>query len=220
MIGSRAVAVAGQVPGMMVRNGVPVNKPFVRGNKGTVFCVMETITEAAKKHNLDLAEAGIIVVGVGYVGGLLLKDMRANGLKAIGVDTDALNKIHEIPGGYVALDEDARVFLPRADLVVVLTPSGSDFEPYVKFLKQGAIVIDDTHPKIINKPDGVNFYKVAVGMSGASFIPKLPGYEADWIPGCAVEAIFSAATGDFNGMTQVEFNNKAKELGFFAHLVS
>lgn len=219
LVGSRAVAVAGQVPGMMVRNGVTIEDPFVRGNKGTVFCVMETVSEAAKKHNLNLLDAGIIVVGVGYVGSLLLKEMRANGMKAIGVDTDALSKIHEIPGGYVALDEDARVFLPRADIVVVLTPKGEDFSPYVRHLKEGAIVIDDTHPKIEDRPTGVNFYKVAVGMKDTSFYPSLPGYESNWIPGCAVEAIMASATGEFNGCSQQEFNQKAKELGFFAHLV-
>jgi len=219
LVGSRAVAVAGQVPGMMVRNDVTIEEPFVRGNKGTVFCVMETVSEAAKKHNLNLSDAGIIVVGVGYVGSLLLKEMRANGMKAIGVDTDALSKIHEIPGGYVALDENARVFLPRADIVVVLTPKGEDFSPYVRHLKEGAIVIDDTHPKIVDRPIGVNFYKVAVGMKDTSFYPSLPGYESNWIPGCAVEAIMASATGGFNGCSQKEFNQKAKELGFFAHLV-
>ena len=213
LVGSRAVAVAGQVPGIMVRNGISIEKPFVRGNKGTVFCIMETISEAINKHELKPVDTSIIVVGVGYVGGLLLNELRADGYNAIGIDIEIKK------GGIVALDEDAGGFLPQADLVVVLTPKGSDFAPYVQYLKKGAIVIDDTHPKITDKPVGVKFYKVAVGMEETSFYPRLPGYRANWIPGCAVEAIMAAATGEFNGCTQKEFNRKAKELGFFAHMV-
>ncbi|MBU2265217.1 hypothetical protein KJ784_03480 [Patescibacteria group bacterium] len=213
LVGSRAVAVAGQVPGMMVRNGVSIEKPFVRGNKGTVFCIMETISEAMKKHGRKSGKTSIIIVGVGYVGSQLLDSLRQEGFNAIGIDIESRK------GGYVALDEDARVFLPKADLVVVLTPKGSDFAPYVQYLKKGAIVIDDTHPKITEKPLGVHFYKVAVGMDGSFFYPRLPGYRSNWIPGCAVEAIMAAATGEFNGCSQKEFNQKAKELGFFARMV-
>jgi len=213
LVGSRAVAVAGQVPGMMVRNGVSIEKPFVRGNKGTVFCIMETVAEAVKKHQMDSAKANIIVVGVGYVGSLLLDELRNDGYNAIGIDIEIKK------GGIVALDEDAKFFLPNADLVVVLTPKGADFAPYVQYLKRGAIIIDDTHPKITDKPFGVHFYKVAVGMKDTKFFPRLPGYKQDWIPGCAVEAIMAAATGEFNGCSQREFNQKAEKLGFFARMV-
>jgi hypothetical protein len=214
LVGARAVAVAGQVPGIMARNGAPIEKPFVRGNKGTVFCIMETVSEVAKRHNLNPAKTDIIVVGVGYVGGLLLDELRNEGYNAIGVDTELKKR------DIVTLQEDSSLFLSRADIVIVLTPKGSDFVPYVRHLKKGAIVVDDTHPKITEKPQGVTFYKVAVGMRDVKFYPRLPGYKAEWIPGCAVEAIFSAATGKFNGSSQKDFNEEAKKLGFFAYLVN
>jgi len=214
LIGAKAIAIAGQAPGMIIRNGIPLNEPFVQGNKGTVFCVMETIDQAAKKHGLDPLTASIVIVGVGYSGGLLLKGLRDKGCNAIGVDIEMKDN------GIVALKEDGCVFLPLSDIVVVLTPKGSDFAPYVKYLKKGAIVIDDTHPKITDKPPNVHFYKVAVGIGDTIFYPRLPGYHEDWIPGCAVEAIISTATGKFNNTSQSVFNKEAKKLGFYAHLVS
>ncbi|TSC54447.1 MAG: hypothetical protein LiPW31_111 [Microgenomates group bacterium LiPW_31] len=213
IVGAKSIAIAGQVPGMLSRHNLFLEKPFVRGNKGTVFCIMETVSEVMKKHNLEPGKFRIILIGVGYVGALLLSSLKEQGHNIVGVDIQINRK-------GIFLPEESRPFLKEADMVIVLTPRGSDFAPYTSDLKTGAIVIDDTHPKITQRPIGVNFYKVAVGLDGVKFYPHLPGYRAEWIPGCAVEAIYSAATGQFNGSSQQEFNKRAKELGFFAHLVS
>lgn len=213
IVGAKSIAIAGQVPGMLSRHNLFLEKPFVRGNKGTVFCIMETVYEVMKKHGLEPGEFRIVVVGVGYVGTLLLSSLKELGHNIVGVDIRVNRK-------GVFLPQESHPLLKEADMVIVLTPRGSDFAPYVSDLKIGAIVIDDTHPKIIQRPVGVNFYKVAVGLKGVKFYPRLPGYRAEWVPGCAVEAIYSAATGQFNGSSQEEFNQKAKELGFFARLVS
>jgi len=211
---AKAIAIAGQVPSAFVKNGNVLERPFVRGNKGTVFCVMETLHEAMKKHGLEIGKAPIAIVGVGYVGGVLFDALKAEGQFIMGVD------IERRQSG-VALQEDGERLIHIADVVIALTPKGEDFLPYVKYLKRDAIIIDDTHPKVKKQeqPEGMTFYKVAVGLDGMKFFPKLPGYEADWIPGCAVEAIIAAKTGEFNGSSQEEFNKKARELGFFAHLV-
>lgn len=213
IVGAKSIAIAGQMPGMISRHNLDLEKPFVRGNKGTVFCIMETISEVMLKHDLKVGEFKIALVGVGYVGSLLMSSLQQMGHDIAGVD------IHINRNG-VLLKEESKPLLKEADMVIVLTPKGEDFAPYAADLKIGAIVIDDTHPKITQRPIGVNFYKVAVGLNGTKFLPRLPGYRPDWIPGCAVEAIYSASTGQFNGCSQEEFNQKAKELGFFAHLVS
>jgi hypothetical protein len=211
---AKAVAIAGQVPSAFVKNGDPLEEPFVRGNKGTVFCVMETLHEAMKKQGLEVGKAKIAIIGIGYVGGLLFDALKAEGQDVIGVDI-------EFRKSGVALKEDGEVLISIADVVIALTPKGSDFLPYVKRLKKDAIIIDDTHPKIKmeDQPEGMIFYKVAVGLEGVKFLPQLPGYRADWIPGCAVEAILTARTGEFNGVSQKEFNHRARSFGFFAHLV-
>jgi len=213
LVGANSIAIAGQVPGMLVRHGIQIERPFVRGNKGTVFCITETIERVMRKKSFMIGKFKIALLGVGYVGRVLMDFLEAKGHQVTGVDIN-------ISRQGVKAQSDAPEILRSADMVVVLTPKGSDFVPYSPFVKRGAVVIDDTHPKIRQKLKGVEFYKVAVGMEGVKFYPRLPGYQSDWIPGCAVEAIVAANTGEFNGCKQEIFNKEARELGFFAHLVS
>lgn len=189
LCGAKAIAIAGQGPGIISRHGIEIKSPFVRGNRGTVFCVMQTIAEVMEKHGLKAGEFRLCLVGVGYVGELLLEALREEGHDAVGID---IRRVHD---GVLLLEEGIDV-LRRTDMAVVLTPKGSDFMPYISDLKEGAIVIDDTHPRIHYNGNHVSFYKVAVGMAGMRFYPRLPGYRADWIPGCAVEAICHAAEGN------------------------
>lgn len=213
IIGAKAIALAGQMPSMLKRNNIKIEEPFVKGNKGTVFCVAETIDRTISKHDLIPGEFQIALVGVGYVGKLLMDHLESEGHNVVGIDI-------EIQRHGVKLQEEAPGILITSDMVIVLTPRGEDFNPYVDFLKPGAIVIDDTHPKILKKPKNVFFYKVAVGLDKVRFFPRLPGYRSDWIPGCAIEAIISSTIGGgFNGISQINFNNRARKIGFYAHLV-
>lgn len=211
LIGAKAVAIAGQGPAMIERHGIELSEPFVKGNKGTVFSITETIREAMKRHELKPGHFKIALVGVGFVGEILLDTLRAEGHDITGIDVTVRRRD-------VLLPKESYALLNEADMVVVLTPRGSDFVPYIPHLKRGSVVIDDTHPRIEEKPSGVRFYKVAVGMEGVEFIPRLPGYRRNWVPGCAVEAMYSASTGDFNGTVQKQFNQATKDLGFYAHV--
>lgn len=212
--GIKAIALAGQLPGAIIKREGILNQPFVKGINGTVFCISETLYTALKQHQLKAAEINIAVVGVGFVGGALINFLKNNGMKVTGIDIEARKS-------GVSLQHGREIYLQNADVVIVLTPKGSDFLPYIKHLKKDAIIIDDTHPKIREgaQPSGMHLYKVAMGIGSSRFIPGLPGYRANWIPGCALEAMVAAATGDFNPASQAEFNNKALRMGFFAHMV-
>ena len=212
LVGAKSIAIAGQLPGIIIKHQIKLEKPFVVGNTGTVFCVMETVAQAMSIHGLTQGSFRIILVGVGFIGRSVLDALKNDGHEVLGVDI-------KISRRGVLVGEKGLDALQKADMVIVLTPKGSDFLPYVRHLKLGCIVIDDTHPKITNRPDGIHFYKVAMGMDGVKFLPRLPGYKSDWIPGCTVEAIYSAATGSFNHIPQTEFNSTARDLGFYAHLV-
>ena len=215
LVGAKSIALAGQMPGIIIRHGMDLSDPFVRGNKGTVFCISEAVRNVVEKHGLKPGKFQIAIVGVGYVGRLLMDYLEFLGHKVIGVDI----KLRNHSSGVILTDKAPQA-LSCAKIVVVLTPKGSDFIPYLKYLKKGTIIVDDTHPKIRKRPEGFFFYKVAVGLEGVKFYPRLPGYKADWIPGCAVEAIVSAATGSFNSGRSETFIKKARELGFYAHLVN
>jgi hypothetical protein len=212
LVGAKSIAIAGQLPGIMSRHRINLENPFVVGNSGTVFCVMETVGRVMSLHGLMAGKFKTALVGVGFTGRLVLEALKNDGHDIYGVDI-------KISHRGVLVGEEGIAALKTADMVIVLTPKGSDFLPYVGYLKPGCIVIDDTHPKITQRPEEVHFYKVAMGMKGVKFLPRLPGYRSNWIPGCTVEAIYSAATGNFNHTPQAEFNRIARELGFYAHLV-
>jgi hypothetical protein len=214
IVGTKAIALAGQAPGIFHRNGLNMSKPFVRGNKGTVFSVLSTINQVAKMKGLETGRFAIAIVGVGYVGDMLLSSLKNEGHVAFGIDIKCRRM-------GVVLPEGGQAYLKIVDMAVVLTPRGSDFLPYVQYLKPGSIVIDDTHPRInANNPDGIEFYKVALGIDGARFLPGLPGYKPEWLPGCTLEAMYSAKTGMFNGDEGVEtFYYNAEKIGFSPLLV-
>ena len=116
------------------------------------------------------------------------------------------------------MPDEGKQVLTQADMVVVLTPKGSDFAPYMKHLKPGCLVVDDTHPRLHATISGLKLYKVAVGLPGTFFYPRLPGYRRDWLPGCVVEAIYAAVTGSFGSDPMPVFIERARQLGYYAHL--
>lgn len=211
--GAKTIALAGQLSGVMAGHKIELNKPFVSGAIGTVFSVADTLDQVIKKHQLNLKKINIVLVGVGYVGGLLLNFLKDQGYKIIGIDIKVKQK-------NVVLLNQGEKFLKKADLVIVLTPRGEDFLPYIKHLKKNVFIIDDTHPKIKEIIPNAIFYKVAAGLEKIKFFPKLPGYKNDWIPGCVLEAMVIASNNQANQGSQSDFNQTAKKLGFFGRLVN
>jgi hypothetical protein len=213
LVGARAVAIAGRLPGVIHRHGIGWPARFVTGIKGTVFSIMGAIDVAAARHELRRSHLRIAIVGVGQVGAVLLATLLEAGFDAFGIDPR--------PGsGQDVLDGTAAsAALNSADMVVALTPRGTDFEGYLPHLKPGCIVLDDTHPMIRRRPTTVSFYKVAVEMDGVAFTPTLPGYKPNSIPGCAVEAIVSGEDRSSRNDSQAAFNEDARRIGLRAVLV-
>ena len=212
LIGASDVAMAGQIPSVINEHKISLPDGFVDGAMGTVFCVEETIKEVVNKHDISKVNAKISVIGVGHVGGLLIKSLKDDGFQVTGID------IKKTSSGVVLASASENV-LRESDMVVILTPRGQDFLPYAGSLGKSTIVIDDTHPKIrINelRIDNI-FYKVAIGLGALRFFPKLPGYKQDWIPGCVLEAMHNSITKS-KTTSQIVFNQEAKIIGFYAHL--
>ncbi|NPV04594.1 MAG: hypothetical protein HPY67_07670 [Syntrophaceae bacterium] len=210
LTGAKTIAIAGQGP-RFFRSHFPYEQPFVYGLKGRVFSVVETVERVAEKHGLIKNETTVAILGVGEIGAAIIENLKEKGYRAVGID------IH-IVDGRLEIGREGVETLRRADLVVVQTPRGDDVVPYYENLKKTAILIDDAHPRITVRPNEVKFYKVAIGRPGVQFWPPLPGYEHYWIPGCVQESMVVAETNNHD-MTQEEFNKRAKELGFFAHLI-
>jgi hypothetical protein len=211
--GARAIALAGQLPSVMRLRGITLHEPFVDGTRGTVFSIVDTIDQMMRLERMNKDAIQIVLIGVGYLGRRVLTQLQRSGFDVKGLD------LRPDPRGDVWTGAKGIERLRHADVVVVMTGRGSDFNPYIEYLKPGAIVIDDTHPRITNIPDGVRTYKVAAELAGTRFVPRLPGYESTWVPGCGVEAMVAARTGTFEFIDQDVFNATARSLGFQARLI-
>lgn len=211
LTGAKTIAIAGQGP-RFFKSHFPYEQPFVYGLKGRVFSVIETVERVAEKHNLTRSETTVAILGVGEIGEAIIRNLEEKGYRAVGIE------IH-VADGHLKLKPEGLEALKNADLIIVQTPRGDDVIPYYENLKKTAILIDDSHPRITVKPNReVRFYKVAIGRAGVEFKPPLPGYEKYWIPGCVQESMVVAESGRPE-MSQEEFHQRSKELGFYAHLV-
>jgi hypothetical protein len=209
LIGAKSIAMAGRLPGVFIRNGIKLEFPFVKGVLGTVFCVMDTV-DRVMEINKDIKK--IAQIGVGHVGGVLLDALKNEKKNIVGIDIKTND-------GKIVFSKDSPRIIASSNLIIVLTPKGSDFLPYIKYLKKNTIIIDDTHPMIKDPIKGSIVYKVAVGLSGMRFIPSLSGYKSDWIPGCAIEGCVASICGDVSNLGYKEFNNLARSIGFYSHLI-
>jgi hypothetical protein len=210
LTGAKTIAIAGQGP-RYFKSHYPYRKPFVYGLRGRVFSVTETVERIMEKHHLEKGRTTVAILGIGEIGKAIIENLREKGVHAVGIDI----QVHD---GRVVLCTEGMQRLRNADMVVVQTPRGDDVVPYYENLKKSAILVDDSHPRITAKPSEIRFYKVAIGRPGVQFWPPLPGYEHYWIPGCVQESMVVAETGNHD-LSQEEFNKRAKELGFFAHLI-
>lgn len=210
LTGAKTIAIAGQGP-RYFKSHHPYTEPFVYGLRGRVFSVVETVERIMEKHQLEQGKTTVAILGIGEIGEAIIENLREKGVRAVGIDI-------QVKDGRVVLCSEGMIRLKEADLVVVQTPRGDDVVPYYAELKKTAILVDDSHPRITTKPSEIHFYKVAIGRPGVQFRPPLPGYEHYWIPGCVQESMVVAETGNHE-LSQEEFNERAKELGFFAHLI-
>ena len=202
IVGAHTIGMAGQGPGIMTKHNIDTGEKFMYGTMGTIFSISQTI-DAAVKDNSFSKNAKVVVVGKSFISTGLVDFLNDHGYNASDINIS-----------------DGPSFIEDADIVVVITLSGKLFYPFMPHLKDPSIVIDYTHPKMIKKPKDAYFYKVATGLDGIKFIPRLPGYKAEWIPGCCIESIIHAERGDAPFKDQELFTETAKSIGLKPLLVS
>lgn len=195
IIGANTIGMAGQGPGIMQKHNIPIGEKFMYGTMGTVFSISQTIYAAIKKKKFSKS-AKIVIIGKSFISRGLV-----NFLTLHGYNTSEINI------------SDGPSIIQETDIVIVITLTGKLFYPFFPHLKENSIVIDYTHPKMLKKPSNSYFYKVATGIDGVKFIPKLPGYKAEWIPGCCIESIVHSEYGDAALVNQEKFNESAKTIG-------
>jgi len=218
-IGAKTVALGGRIVTVLSKRGHRFELPAVAGDKGAVYTVSKSIDQALKSANLKTRRVKIGVLGYGFLGSRLgdfLRDTFHYNIVAV----DPRFTQPQTKYGIRLTPDPSEVH--QCDLIVILTPKGEQVEDEIKYFKPGAIVVDDTHPSlprratpVIEKNSG-RLVKAGVSLEGVRFWPKLPGWGAHRIPGCCVEAMVVAASGDVRDETQEDFNALADQMGFSA----
>lgn len=203
LLGTEVIACAGQMPSIIHKHEIGIEPPFIDGRLGSSYSVISTVTKIYEKYQIQKQRSLLVLVGIGFLGRSVMENLEISGYRVRGIDiVTTKSGIH--------LGDNALKTLSEADVVVVLTPRGQDFVPYLEHLKPGAIIIDDTHPKLRHGAERNPVYKVALEWPGFEFNPRLPGYKKQWIPGCMVEAIVKSR-GDRAHSSYGDFSQSARQ---------
>lgn len=219
MIGVRSVALAGRLPGVLKKKGHALDTPFVAGDKGTVYTVIRSTEAAIESCGLKSPKIGIL--GFGFIGSVLAGALQERDFRDI-IAVDPRITDDRSSGG-VRFSRDP-ILLADRDVVVILTARGEQAETAIDHFKDGVVIVDDTHPQLprrlarrIESRSG-RVVKATLSMEGMSFFPRLPKWDAHWLPGCCVEAMVVVRSG--SSVDQTEFNAMADQLGFQPILVT
>lgn len=217
-IGATSIALAGRLPAILTQGGRKnfLNPPFVVGDKGAVFTIIRSVEKALAVQKLDPKTVRIGIVGYGFIGSRVANAL----LNAVTQPIRAVDpRITAEKRTQVWLSKGPEI-LADCDLVVVLAGKGEQFKDTVPYLKDGVIVVDDTHPQVPGdvcdevRKKGGKVFKAVLGLEGMKFWPRLPKWEAGWLPGCCVEAVVASMKGF--STSQQEFDMRANEIGFDA----
>jgi hypothetical protein len=216
------VALAGRLPSIAASTGVGLSPPLTHGDRGTVCAMAAAAREAASLLGREPAKVNIAVVGSkGFIGSRLVSTLSTEFGTVIALDS----RYEEISEGeHGVLFTNRPEDLSSADVVFVLTPRGTDMDSLAPHIAPGTIVADDTHPEMPEslrariEERGATVLKATLGDERFRFVPPIPDFRADDIPGCLLEALVIVQRGTEVLESQDAFNRAAHELDFRARL--
>ena len=191
----RRIALAGVIPSCLSRHQAwpEDDDRFVKGQYATVHMIRRNVEDVHRRHK-ELAKLPIAIVGVGATGRLVANDLAFSGYPMVALDVrpEAAADLHE-GVRFVGSDTDS---LGDVGVVVLLSTGGdAGVSSIAHALRPGTAVVSDTHPKVSRAAArdlharGVHVYESALTRHGTRFVPKLPRWPADTIPGCVAQAI-------------------------------
>lgn len=219
--GVQVIALAGRLPSLALKAGVPLEPPFTRGDKGTLCTMVMTAREQARLLDRAPAELTVAVVGAaGFIGRGLAEELRQEFERVICLDPRYGERREEANVLHTGEPED----IAAAQAVVVLTSRGDQAASVTPFLAPGTLVADDTHPEM---PRGVRrgmeeagalVLKATMGDARFRIMPRVPLFRSGDIPGCVLEALVILEHGRDVLGSQAAFNDAAGALGFGVRL--
>lgn len=217
-----AIALGGRLPSLAVKSGVDLGPPFTYGHRGTVCAMLGAVGQLADRLGKPTGDVTVALIGgAGFIGSRLIESLTTRYERIIAIDPRYAEASSESGNvSYTARAED----VAEAEAVMVLTPRGSDTDSTAPYLSPGTVVADDTHPEMparireAMERRGATVLKATVADERMRFLPPLPGFRSDDIPGCLLEALVVVQRGAETLASQAAFNRAADELGFRARL--
>lgn len=219
--GVQVIALAGRLPSLAVKAGIPLEAPFTQGDKGTLCTMIMTAREQARLLGRAPGEVVIAVVGgAGFIGGRLTEELSAEFRRVICLDPRFNERREAGSVLYTGEPED----IAAAEAVLVLTSRGDQAASVIPFLTSGTVVADDTHPEMPRsvrrkmESTGALVLKATMGDARFRIMPRVAFFRSDDIPGCVLEALVVLERGREVLASQDAFNEAARALGFGARL--
>ena len=190
---SRSVSLAGSWPSLLQKAGSPNNQaPLVDASLGTIYTMDRICAQMISKKGKDTKNAVLCILGGGgFIGKGLLPKIKENYKQIFAIDP--IYTQDETKGNTVYSNDPVRI--RKADAVLVLTPTGDDAAPYAEHAVNGQIWGDDTYPDMSPstrsklKSAGVELFKPAMVDESFRFIPPLPTFGVNRIPGCLISGM-------------------------------
>lgn len=194
------IALNGVLPSCLTQHGIwPDDDRMVKGQYATVHMISNNVEDVLAERP-DLGGKAMAVVGVGATGRLVANELARPGYNVVAFDVrpeaaDGLDPRVQFCGMDTAALADVGV-------VVLLSTGGDQGAASIeRDIAPGSVIVSDTHPKLSRssvaslRSRGVTVYESALTKPGTRFVPKLPKWAADTIPGCVGQAIVEQKLG-------------------------
>ena len=197
---ARRIALNGVLPACLVAHGIwPEDSRVVRGQYATVHMIRSNVVDVHERRP-ELAKRPVAVVGVGATGQLVANELARGGYDVVALDIRAEAATGLDPRvRFVGMDTGV---LANVGVIVLLSTGGdAGAASIIRDVTPANVVISDTHPKLSRAgaealvARGIAVYESALTRRGTRFVPKLPNWEADTIPGCVAQAIVERKLG-------------------------
>lgn len=73
LLGVNVIACAGQMPSIINKHNIDLDKPFIDGRIGSSFSVISTVKKIYKQHDIQKDQVLLAIVGIGFLGKPLSK---------------------------------------------------------------------------------------------------------------------------------------------------
>ena len=217
----QVIALAGRLPSLAFKAGVPLEPPFTPGDKGTLCTMVMTARQQARLLDKPSREVSVAVVGgAGFIGRRLVNELKREFRLVISLDPRFAERREEANVLFSGEPQD----IAAAQAVLVLTSRGEQAASVIPFLSPGTVVADDTHPEMPRsvrnrmQQAGALVLKATMGDARFRIVPRVPFFRSDDIPGCVLEALVILEHGRGVLVSQKAFNDAATALGFGVRL--